>query len=324
MLRPKVRSILFVALALSLATTPVGGQGANGNTSEQDFTFRSAVANVRIDAQVVKDGDLVTGLAASDFEVYDEDALQQLTFFGREVEPLHLVLLLDVSGSMTDHIREIGTVARQSLRHLLPRDRVAVMRFARRADLVVPLTNNLDKVANSLRTVSWDDGLGSATELYIAIEEASKYLDQNAGETGRRAILVLTDNLGLSYQKRDDVVIATLNSANAVLNGIVVGKGRKPEIRPGTYTNPDFTPFDIFAVAEESGGETVRSNAAGPAFSRMIERIRTRYSLHYKMPQIARAGFRKVRVELTPAARMAHPGAIVRARKGYMIASIPN
>jgi hypothetical protein len=52
----------------------------------------------------------------------------------------------------------------------------------------------------------------------------------------------------------------------------------------------------------------------------MIERIRTRYSLQYHAPEGAASGFRKISVELTPGAKLRHPKAEVRARKGYFIA----
>ena len=51
----------------------------------------------------------------------------------------------------------------------------------------------------------------------------------------------------------------------------------------------------------------------------MIERIRTRYSIHYNMPNPGVAGFRRIDVELTPSAKLRYPRAEVRARKGYRV-----
>ena len=48
----------------------------------------------------------------------------------------------------------------------------------------------------------------------------------------------------------------------------------------------------LFSISEQTGGEAVKVDAAGQAFSRMIERIRTRYSIHYNMPDSTRAGLR--------------------------------
>lgn len=284
--------------------------------------FRSGVSNVRIDVQVVKDNELVTDLTAADFEIFDEGAPQKIIYFGREAEPLSLVLLLDVSGSMKKYIDQVAAVARQSLRFLRPKDKVSVMVFARNSKVRLEFTSDLDKVAQEIRDAVWDESLGSGTSINEALDAAARHVDETADETGRRAVLILTDNLGLNYRKPDEEVLRALNTANVVLNGIVVGKAQKPEVRKGvTYTNPDFTPPDVFRLSEETGGEAVKGDRAGAAFSRMIERIRTRYSIHYNKPENARAGFRQVRVELTPAARMRLPGATVRSRRGYYVRS---
>ena len=63
-------------------------------------TFRTGVADVRVDAQVVDGKNVVTGLTQDDFIVTDEGQPQKIVYFGRDSEPLSLVLLLDISGSM--------------------------------------------------------------------------------------------------------------------------------------------------------------------------------------------------------------------------------
>jgi VWFA-related protein len=267
----------------------------------------------------------VTDLTTADFEVFDENVPQKIVYFGREAEPLHLVLLLDVSGSMRRYIDQVATVARQSLRFLRPKDKVAVMVFARNSKVRLEFTSDLDAVAAEIRDAVWDESLGSGTAINDALGAAAKYVDEAAADTGRRAVLILSDNLGLNYRRPDEEIIRDLNSTNAVLNGIIVGKSEKPEVRPGvTYRDPDFTPPNIFHIAEETGGEAVKANQAGTAFSRMIERIRTRYSIHYNKPPSAVNGFRNVKVELTPSARLRHPGAVVRARRGYYVREVSN
>jgi hypothetical protein len=96
-----------------------------------------------------------------------------------------------------------------------------------------------------------------------------------------------------------------------------VGKAKRPEpSTPGHYTNPDFTPPDVFKIADETGGEAVKAEKSAEVFPEMIERIRTRYGMQYRTPEGAQ-GFRHVRVELSPEAKLKYPDAVVRARKGY-------
>jgi hypothetical protein len=73
-------------------------------------------------------------------------------------------------------------------------------------------------------------------------------------------------------------------------------------------------------LAEESGGEAVAVERADAAFPEMMRAIRQRYSLAYRLPDAAKAGtFRKLRVELSAAARKRYPKVLVRARAGYYV-----
>ncbi len=288
-------------------------------SAQTDLTFTSGVSSVRIDAQVLQGADLVTDLTAKDFVILEEGKPQPIVYFGRESEPLALILLLDISGSMRNNIEQVASVARQSLSFLRPGDRVAVMPFARRTKVSLEFTDDKAAVAQEIRASVTDDSLGAGTALNEAVSAATKYANDHAGETGRRAILIITDNLGLNYQTPDDAVLDELNRANVVLNALVSGESGKPPktMPPGVYQNPDFTPFNVFRLAEESGGESVKTEKASAAFPRMIERIRTRYSIHFNKPPGIETGYRNVSVSLTPEARLRYKDVVIRARKGY-------
>jgi VWFA-related protein len=268
----------------------------------------------------VEGGNVVKDLTQDDFIVYDEKQQQKILYFGRDAEPVSLVLLLDVSGSMTKLIDQVAGVAREALRFLKPGDKVAVVIFGKGSRVHANFTGDFDEIAKRLHAITPDDELGSGTAINDAILDASKYIRENAGETGRRSILIVTDNLGLNYKSPDSKAIQSLYEADAVLNAMVIGKGdRPPAITPGHYVNPDFTPPDVFHVAEQTGGEAVKAGRAAATFAEMIERIRTRYSLQYHTPENAVTGFRNIRVELAAMAKIKHPKAEVRARKGYYI-----
>lgn len=278
---------------------------------------------MRVDVQVTQDNELVTDLTAQDFIVLEDGRKQPIVYFGREAEPLSLVLLLDVSGSMRKYIEQVAAVARQSLRYLRPQDRVAVMVFGRNSKVRLEFTDSPSAVADEIKDAVTDDTLGAGTNINDAIAAATKYVDANAPDSGRRAILIITDNEGLNEKNPDEVVIGALQQSNTVLNSIVVGKGRRPGKTPQTqiYRNPDYTPADVFNIAEETGGEAVKADEAGRAFSRMIERIRTRYTVHYKQPETGGAGFRRLEVRLSATAAARYPRAQLRHRRGYRAAS---
>jgi Ca-activated chloride channel family protein len=280
--------------------------------------FRAGVADVRLDVQVVDGKQPVQGLTKDDFQITDEGQPQTITYFAHEAEPLNLILLLDISGSMTKYISQMAQTARESLGVLKPRDRVAIIVFGRSAELHQEFSDNIAESARQIAHAVEDHDVGSGTLINSAVVYAAHYMNENAGPKGRRAILILTDNLSLSYQLTDGQVIRDLNKADTVINGILVGRAIRPgPPEPGKYSNPDYTPADVFHLAEATGGEAIRADHPELTFREMVERIRARYTLTYAEPESAPGTFRHVRVTLTPDARQRFPNAQVRTREGY-------
>jgi VWFA-related protein len=285
--------------------------------------FRTGVSFVRLDAQVEDGRKLIADLGPEDFVIRDEGIERKAAYFGRASEPVSVLLLLDVSGSMKRYVEEVAAAAKAALAQMSKEDQVGVMVFARKTKLRAAFTRDHAEIARELRQAAQqDDEVGSATLINSAVIEAAGYIGRvlpNAG--GRRSILILTDNNSMGYKTPDGHVLWALWNEDTVLNAIVTGKGyRPPPPPPGKALNPDFTPADVFVLAEQTGGEAVKTQQAGTAFREMLERIRTRYSLHYHLPEGARPGsFRTVRVDLSPAARLRLPTAVVRTRRGYYV-----
>jgi VWFA-related protein len=271
-----------------------------------------------VDAAVTdRAGRTITGLTEQDFEVYDENAPQKILHFEHEPDPLDLLLLLDVSGSMHRSLGELASAARAALRPLSSGDRGAVMLFARSSVVSRKFTSDFAAVESEIRSAMDAQDLGSGTAINAAILAAAAYFRDETAKA-RRAILIVTDNLSLNYRVPDEQVIRELYAADATLNAILIGKQRRPDApKPGAYVNPDFTPSDVFQLAKETGGEAMESRQAGDSFQLMIERIRTRYRLQYEAPPAEAGQLRHIRVQLAPAARARYPQAAIRARAGY-------
>jgi VWFA-related protein len=279
--------------------------------------FRSGVSNVRLDAQVSTGNHVVRGLGIHDFEVLDNGTRQPLLYAALDVEPIDLLLLLDVSGSMRDHVSEMASVATDALRHLRKGDRVAVMAFAGKAKLTTELTAEWDRISPALQEAARDETVGAQTATNAAIMEGIQYLDK-ASNRLRRAILILTDNLGENYRLRDEAVIDSLLRASVLLEGIIIGRNvRRPPAGTRVTKDANVSLPNVFWIASETGGEAVVSSAATQAFPDLVARIRVRYSLQYRAPAATRGEFRRVQVSLAPAARMKYPDAKVLARRGY-------
>jgi VWFA-related protein len=311
----RIRSIFIVLLALS--TTAAAQDAAQDSATP---VFRTGVSVVRVDAGVSQDNVIIKDLTKEDFVITDQAKPQTITSFGRESEPLSLMLLLDISGSMHPYIREISETAQEAVRHLKPGDSIGIMAFGARTALHFHLFDNHAEVVRQLRTVLDRQGeVGYTTAINRAIIDTARYLDKNSDPTSQRAILILTDNLCINYQANDQLAIGAVLAANAVFNAIVVGRGIRPgPPKPGS--NPDYTPADVYRVAEDTGGITIKAEDAGRAFDEMIARIRDRYMIGYNLPSGAITGeFRRITLDLTPEARRRYPNAIIRHRPGYYV-----
>lgn len=315
------RPLLSAGLLLSILAA--AALQAQTPPQEEPPVFRSTAALVSVDVLVTRNGRPVSGLRAEDFVVRDEGVPRPVEFFAHDAAPLQVLLLLDVSGSMGRMLRSAAETGRQALAQLAPQDEVAVFFFARRARLQQELTAEKDLAARALLEAAVESGLGAGTSLNDALLHAASYLEQLPPFSGRRALIVLTDNGGVHYQLPDEKVIRALSAVNAVVNAIVPEGTRPPALPTGPDVNPDFTPANIFRIAEATGGEVIRSNDAGRRLRELVERLRLRYNLLIRPAAAPPGAFRRLSVEIAPEARARLGAAEVRCRAGYYVPSLP-
>ncbi len=78
-----------------------GALGALGAAGAQQPVFRGASEAVRVFVTVTdRDGRLVPNLTQDAFEVRDEGKPQPISIFDNTPQPIRLILMLDISGSM--------------------------------------------------------------------------------------------------------------------------------------------------------------------------------------------------------------------------------
>lgn len=285
--------------------------------------FKSETSDVRVDVEVTDGKHPIQTLTRDDFTVSDNGQPQNIVYFGHDREKLALILLLDVSGSMQPHVEQLAAKAREALSVLRPGDRVAIMVFGKRSEIHQDFSDNIAESARQIPIAIHGHDVGAGTAINAAIADAADYMRQNAGDSGRRAILIVTDNLCLNYKLNDDDVIRALYGVDATLNAIVIGRGIRPgPPKAGVYVNPDFTPADVFHLAEATGGEAVRADHPGLTFEEMVEHIRTRYLLAYHAPGGEPGSLRHIGVALTADALRRYPSAQVHARSGYYVPGV--
>jgi VWFA-related protein len=121
-----VRTTPFLTFA-TVAACLVGVLGAAGL---QQPVFRGTGDAVRVFVTVTdRDGRLVTTLTKSDFEVRDEGKPQPITRFDNSPQPIRLIVMLDVSGSMDGNLALLRAASEQLFARLRPLDLARVGTF---------------------------------------------------------------------------------------------------------------------------------------------------------------------------------------------------
>ena len=285
--------------------------------------FKTGVSLVKVDVEVQDTSGIgIAGLQTGDFLVYDEGQPQSISDFASESEPVHLLMLLDVSPSMSKWLTDLGTKSTEALRALRPGDQVALMGFASRSELLQPLSTDTKGMGAHIIGNIYKQTLGRETVVNEAILAATNYMASQPGK--RRAILIVTDNEGARKVVSDDQVVRALHAANLVLSAILVGDSA-PVYAQARYDSPNLAPPDVERFVLETGGHIVKGTPPANALQPVLKGLTTRYNFQYKAPSAEDGAFRHIRVELAPQAAAKYPGAKIKARSGYTVGQLsPN
>jgi hypothetical protein len=131
-------------------------------------------------------------------------------------------------------------------------------------------------------------------------------------------VLIITDNVGLKT-RAEISVIRDLWEADAVLSGLLFANPVFEKRRPTLARDVLKKIAGMEHIAEETGGDVIRTDDPAYAFPEMMHRIRSRYSLYYPGPGGKSGSYRQIRIELTDAAKERLPGATLLARRGYQV-----
>ena len=308
------RIVAFVAGAVLAGAAAVGAQQAP--------VFRAGAHTVPVYVTVTgADGQLVTNLVKDDFEIFDNGRPQPITVFESSIQPIRIVIMLDMSGSMTGNLPLLRSAAVQMFTHLLPGDLARVGSFGDRITVSQAWTRDENDL---IRTLYLDLKAGGPTPLWGAVNVAMTAL---APHEGRRVVLVLSDGKDSAGGFRGGGSAVTLDevSTRAQAEGFMVygiglasramppdpaGRGRAAQPNYLGDTEPD---PGLRRLASESGGGYVELKDAehlGPAFARVAEELHRQYLIGFSPPNNDGAVHRiDVRVrgpQLTPRARRSY------------------
>ncbi len=125
----------------------------------QQPTFTTRVEGVRVDVLVADNGRPVTGLQASDFELFDNGVSQKIEVVDVERVPLDLVFAFDTSASLAGtRLGQLKSAGDVLLNDLKDEDRVALITFNYAVRQRSPLTTARDTVRATLEAVKAEGG----------------------------------------------------------------------------------------------------------------------------------------------------------------------
>lgn len=279
------------------------------------------------------EGKLVNGLTEERFLVYDNGVRQRITSFNRRRVPANIVLLLDASGSVFQQMRLIREAARSFIDGLVKEDRVCVMQFADRVELLQDWTP-ADDARNLERALNWRYHPGESTAFYDGLYLAAE--EKLAKVEGRRIIILLTDGIDTVERKRagfQDALNAVRRaeasvyvvSLTATLREAIEKKtggtfkrllsGYDPREVKKALAMIDEAEERLSGLATQTGGRLFlprKEEDLLPAYKAIAEELRSQYIITYKPEPRATSGqWRRIRVLVLPG------GYEIATREGY-------
>jgi VWFA-related protein len=291
---------------------------------QQEQPLKLSTQLVVADVQVLnkKTGVPVRGLTERDFLVYEDGVKQSLTHFSQDSLPLSIVLLLDVSGSVIPAINSVRDSGRRALHELKPGDEVALMAFGVWTSVLQEFTKDRQLVAERVGAIErMGPWIREGTYIDEAIYESAKHFAKASIPDSRRIIIIITDNFStqpLTLGHSEAESMQQLHAAGASVCGLVVGdfNAAVNEYRKKNV----FIKDSVGGYINETGGilSQVDKDDVTVKLARLIERLRSRYSLGYTPLNEKRDGkFRKIKVTLLPNAERREGEMTIIARKGY-------
>jgi Ca-activated chloride channel family protein len=289
---------------------------------QQQPVFRGTGDAVRVFVTVLdRDGRLATTMQQDDFEIRDEGKPQPITLFDNSPQPIRLILMLDVSGSMEGNLPLLRAAAEQLFARLRSDDVARVGAFGKDVAISPAFTNDAHVLRQALPQAIAPDAL---TPLWRAIDEAIGAFGESGDE--RKVVLVLSDGkdsgpmFRQKYVSQAEVIDRARNTDTMVY---AIGMRSRPSRRAPAGLGPgglqaalteDLPDAGLARVAEESGGgytEIRFGQDLGAAFAAVAEELHSQYLIAFDPPK--RDG--KVHdIEV----RVKQRGLTPRARKNYV------
>jgi VWFA-related protein len=308
------------AMAVFLAAHVAASAGAAQNTQAKEP--QQAQGPIRVQVNLVnlfatvrdkRSKQIISSLEQNDFNVSEDGAPQQISFFSKDSKlPVTLGLLVDTSGSEQNTLgAEQEAATRFLMRVMRKGDLTAVFSFDTDTDLLADFTDDVGVLDRAIRRarINAPSGQGPlaqqgpGTVFYDAVYLACH--DKLASEAGRKALIILTDAQDEGSQLRVQDAIEAAQRTDTVVHILLIGDSFHFNVNEGVAKK----------LTDETGGRTIvvrGEKNLEQAFDQISDELRSQYTIGYYSTNAARDGsYRKVKVDTT------HKDLDVLTRRGY-------
>lgn len=295
-----IRLAAAAGVAAALATSVMAGQ-----------VFRTGTDLVSLSVTVqTGTGQLVAGLNAGDFQVFEDGIVQEISNFARERQPIALSLVLDSSISMDRKLPVAQVAAIGFAKRLAPKDLAQVIDFDSRPNILQPFTGDISALERAIRETRPDGSTALFDALYVALDELKTVRVHRSDEIRRWAIVVLSDGEDTSSLNSYDDVLDLSKRAEVIVYAIGL---RSKEDAPTRKFNQ--AEFNLRSLAQETGGRAYFVDDVAQLsdiYSRIADELSQQYTIGYSPKNLNRDGaWRRVQVKVV------RGDASARTRAGY-------
>ena len=266
--------------------------------AHQQPSFSTRIESVRVDVLVTEGGRIVRGLGPADFEIRDEGVVQDVNLVSFEQLPIHVILALDLSYSVSgERLRDLRGASHALLDALRRDDRVSLLTFNRAVSRRSTPTSDVGPLRTVLDELE-PQGTESLGGTALA-DAAYAALVSGEQEGGRSLALVFSDGVDTGSWLSSSRVRDVARRNGVVVYGVSVrGSGSFLE--------------DLSEVTGGSAIEAESTRNLRAVFIRVLEEFRSRYLVSFSPKGTAKPGWHRLDV------RIKGRRVNVKARPGYM------
>jgi Ca-activated chloride channel homolog len=251
--------------------------------------FQGGVEVIRVSVSVTDQKDrYVSGLAQTEFAVFEDGIRQELSFFTRDALPLSVALLVDCSSSMNQKIGVAQEAGVRFVRALRPEDVAQIVQFNDRVQVLQDFTSDQAALEGALRSTQPSGATVLYNALYVTLKELRGQAD--ADKPRRLAVVLLSDGEDTASLATEDQVMELARQAEIAVYAISLASDTPlARERDGQGRAKYF----LTNLSRDTGGQVYFPNRLSDldsVYSRIAADLRSQYTLGYVSSNALRNG----------------------------------